>query len=88
MQRYIKFTLSNGHCGRTNEHFAVFEDNATNEDLDSYGRELARNNAKSYTHVVTGWGKEFESEDGEYYCDNAAYTWVELFKEDSEEENR
>ena len=89
MERYIKFTVSNGYCGCTNEHFEVFEDDMTNEDLDNYGRELARDNAETYAHAATGWDEDFESEDEEEeYYDNAECTWVELSKEDFEEENR
>lgn len=88
--KYIKFYGGNGYCDCDFEQYEVYEDKEVNEDfLNDIAEELGMDNAQSFEYVVTGWDEDFESEeDREIYYENIEYGWVEITKEEYEENQR
>ena len=79
--RYIRFTGGNGYCGCDLETYEKFEDDATNEYLDEYACDLAKDNAESYEGNF-----DFEDdEEIEEYYENIYYDWEEVSEEEYNE---
>lgn len=79
--RYIRFTGGNGYCGCDLKTYEKFEDDATNEYLDEYACDLAKDNAESYEGVF-----DFEDdEEAEEYYENIYYDWEEVSEEEYNE---
>ena len=53
--RYIKFTASTPYCGTDNERYVAFSDDATNQDVEEYADDLARENGEGFEYLVFGW---------------------------------
>lgn len=84
--RYFKFTYDNGvHTGAEDE-YVEFDDNVTEQELDSYGQNGLNDYAESYSYLVLGWDNEYvdeEDEDAEsYYYENCDYSFEEITKEE------
>ena len=80
--RYIRFTGGNGYCGCDLETYEKFEDDATDEYLDEYACDLAKDNAESYEGIF-----DFEDdEEIEEYYESIYYDWEEV-SEDEYNEN-
>lgn len=85
--RYIIVNRSNGYCGCDGEEYYAFPDVATDRDIDKYVEEGMYDYAASYSYLVRGWGKDWESEEeAEYYYSNCYFVWEEISKEEAEEE--
>ena len=78
--RYIRFTGGNGYCGCDLKTYEKFEDDATNEYLDEYACDLAKDNAESYEGVF-----DFDDEEAEEYYENIYYDWEEVSEEEYNE---
>ncbi len=82
--RYIHFFGDNGYCGTDYHEFREFEDNTPDSEINSLSDELADDCAQTYSHLATGQGDTFESEDEEQeYYENAVSNcgWEELDRE-------
>ena len=53
--RYVKFTASTPYCGTDNERYVAFRDGATDDEVDEYADDFARDNAESFEYLVFCW---------------------------------
>ena len=92
---YIKIVASTPYCGTELIEYKEFEERPTDAELDEMTEDLARNNAESFEYLVTGWGEDYFDDEDEaaealenYYADCFAESgWVEITREEFEEEN-
>lgn len=94
--RYIELTVDTGYCGTSQTEYLATD--MTDEELNDYAHEAARDNAEMYEYMVFGWDEDANSyaeangidiEEAEQmiedYYNDAGYFWVEITKEEYEE---
>ena len=89
--KYVRFYGGNGYCGCDYEYYESFDDDTSENEIETYATELGYENAESYEYVVTGWNEDFETEDDrqEYYEDALSYCgWDYCTKEEFEENTK
>lgn len=81
--KYYRITYGTRYCGTEDEEYVTFSDTATEEDVEEYAMELARQNGESYEYLETGWDGTFEDEDDEEsYYEDCWYQIEEVTEED------
>ena len=75
--KYVKYTCSNGFCGCDEEFYEVFQDNATEEDINEYGYELLQN-AYSFYEPDDRFIDMEDDEAYEYYQQDCSFDWKEI----------
>ena len=89
--KYVKFFISNGYSGCDYEEVERFDDDITDEELNTICGDLAYGNAEEYEYQARGgWDAEWEDEDDRelYYEDACAYSsWSYITEEEYNGEN-
>lgn len=89
--KYVRFSISNGYSGCDYEEAECFDDDITDEELDTICGDLAYGNAEEYEYQARGgWDAEWEDEDDRelYYEDACAYSsWSYITEEEYNGEN-
>ncbi len=86
--RYIKYHFENGYCGCDEDDVIAFNDDITNDQIDSYLYDDLQEYASGFENVAEGYDYEegWESaEDEEFYYENCDYSWEEITKEEYKE---
>ena len=81
MARYIKIIGGNGYCGCDLETYEKFDNGTTDETINDWAYDLARDNAESYEGV---FDFEDDEEVDEYY-ENMYWDWEEVSEEEYNE---
>lgn len=92
---YIKIVASTPYCGTDFIEYKEFEERPTDEELDEMAEVYALENAESYEYLVYGWDDDYFDDEEEraealenFYADCLAESgWVEITREEFEEEN-
>lgn len=92
--RYIKFMCDTPFCGTDLEEYVAFEDGYTDEQLDQYAADLARENGEAYEHIEVDYSiyrEDYDTEEeyeeawfeaeSEYYCECTG-DWEEVSYEE------
>lgn len=87
--RYIHFIGGNNYCGCDIDEYITCDDDFSDSALDVIAGDMAWDNGESFEYVATGWNEGFESEqDEEDYYSNCWCDWVEVSKEEYEENKK
>ena len=93
--RYFKFSAATPYCGTEEERYLAFPDNVTEEELEEYADDLARENGEGFEYMVFGWDadpvddgemtqEEYDEQIDNFYAD-CHCEYVEVSKEEFEE---
>jgi hypothetical protein len=79
------------YCGTEHIEYMAFEERPSEDELDDIAQDIANNNAESFEYLVTGWDNdEFDNDEDraaalEDYYNDVSGSWVEISKEEFEE---
>lgn len=83
MARYVKITGGNGYCGCDFEDYVKFDNDTTDEVINEWAADLARDNAESYEGLFDF--EEDNDEETEFYYENIYWDWEEVSEEEYNE---